>query len=165
MTGSEDPAAAARDRLRAGHADREQVIEALKDAFVQGRLTRDELDVRAGRALAARTRAELAALTADLPGDPAPAPVRRRPLARAAAGSGLCLIIAAAAVRVAFLLNPDGPGPHHSGGPLCLTVAYLAVLTALGIFIHGVGTAVEQRQSRRQLPPRPGGRPGRPGFP
>jgi hypothetical protein len=41
MTGPEDPAAAGRDRLRAGHADREQVIEALKNAFVQGRLTRD----------------------------------------------------------------------------------------------------------------------------
>ena len=68
MTGPEDPAAAGGDRLRAAHADREQVIEALKDAFVQGRLTRDELDVRAGRALAARTRAELAALTADIPG-------------------------------------------------------------------------------------------------
>jgi hypothetical protein len=27
---------AGRDRLRAGHADREQVIEALKDAYVQG---------------------------------------------------------------------------------------------------------------------------------
>ena len=116
MTGPEDPAAAGRDRLRAGHADREQVIEALKDAFVQGRLTRDELDVRAGRALAARTRAELAALTADIPGDPAaggparppaPAPVRRQPLAWAAAGSGICLVIAAAAVRIAFLVDPD----------------------------------------------------------
>jgi hypothetical protein len=161
MTGPEDPAAAGRDRLRAGHADREQVIEALKDAFVQGRLTRDELDVRAGRALAARTHAELAALTADIPGGPAaagparrptPAPVRRRPLARAAAGSGICLVIAAAAVRVAFLVDPDppGPNPHQSWAPLCLTVAFLAVLTALGIFIHGVGTAVEQRQSRRR---------------
>jgi Domain of unknown function (DUF1707) len=159
MTGLEDPAAAARDRLRAGHADREQVIETLKDAFVQGRLTRDELDVRAGRALAARTRAELAALTADIPGDPAaagparpptPAPVRR-PLASAAAGSGICLVIAAAAVRVAFLADSDGPGPnpYQSWAPLCLTLAYLAVLTALGIFIHGVGTAVEQRRSRR----------------
>jgi len=174
MTGPEDPAAAGRDRLRAGHADREQAIEALKDAFVQGRLTRDELDVRAGRALAARTRAELAALTADIPAfpaaggparPPAPAPVRPRPLARAAAGSGICLVIAVAAVRVAFLLDPDGPGPHHSGAPLCLTVAFLAVLTALGIVIHGVGTAVEQRQSRRQLPPRPGRRPGCPGLP
>ena len=159
MTGPEDPAAAARDRLRAGHADREQVIETLKDAFVQGRLTRDELDVRAGRALAARTRADLAALTADIPGSPAaagparpptPAPVRR-PLALAAARSGICLVIAAAAVRVAFLADSDGPGPnpYQSWAPLCLTLAYLAVLTALGIFIHGVGAAVEQRRSRR----------------
>jgi hypothetical protein len=46
---------AGRDRLRAGHADREQVIGMLKDAFVHGRLARDELDVRAGRALSART--------------------------------------------------------------------------------------------------------------
>jgi hypothetical protein len=78
----------------------------------------------------------------------------RRPLARAAAGSGSCLVIAAAAVRVAFLVDSDGlgPNPHQSWAPWCLTVAYLAVLTALGIFIHGVGNAVEQRQSRRQLP-------------
>ncbi len=43
MTGPEDPAAAGRGRIRVGHADREQVIEALRNAFVQGRLTRDEL--------------------------------------------------------------------------------------------------------------------------
>ena len=79
-----------------------------------------------------------------------PAPVRR-PLAWAAAGSGTCLVIAAAAVRVAFLADSDGPGPnpYQSWAPLCLTLAYLAVLTALGIFINGVGTAVEQRRSRR----------------
>ena len=53
MAGPEDPAAANRDQLRAGHADREQVIEALKDAFVHGRLTRDEFDTRAGWALTA----------------------------------------------------------------------------------------------------------------
>ena len=41
-----------------GHADREQVIEMLKNAFVHGRLTRDELDARAGRAITARTYAE-----------------------------------------------------------------------------------------------------------
>ena len=33
MTGPQDPAAAGAGRLRAGHADREQVIETLKDAF------------------------------------------------------------------------------------------------------------------------------------
>jgi len=39
----------------------------LKAAFVQGRLDRDEFDLRAGQALAARTYADLAALTADIP--------------------------------------------------------------------------------------------------
>jgi hypothetical protein len=56
-----------RGHFRASHADREQVIAALRAAFIQGRLTRDEFDQRVGRALAARTYAELAALTADLP--------------------------------------------------------------------------------------------------
>ena len=79
MTGPQDQAAPSRDRLRPGHGDREQVIETLKTAFVDGRLTRDELDVRAGRALAARTYADLAALTADIlpapakPAEPPPA--------------------------------------------------------------------------------------------
>ena len=40
-----------RGRMRASHADREQVIEVLKDAFAHARLTRDELDARAGQAL------------------------------------------------------------------------------------------------------------------
>jgi hypothetical protein len=59
--------ATARDRLRSSDADREQVIDALKAAFVQGRLTKDELDVRAGQALASRTCAELTAIAADIP--------------------------------------------------------------------------------------------------
>jgi Domain of unknown function (DUF1707) len=67
ITGPQDPAAAGGDRIRAGHADREQVIEALKDAFVHGRLTKDELDLRVSQALASRTYTELAALTADIP--------------------------------------------------------------------------------------------------
>ena len=59
-------------RLRATDADREQVIDVLKAAFVQGRLTKDELDARADRALAAQTCADLAALTADLRRYPRP---------------------------------------------------------------------------------------------
>jgi len=62
------PAALGRGHLRACHADREQVIGVLKTAFVQGRLGKDELNARVGQALAARTYADLAALTADLPG-------------------------------------------------------------------------------------------------
>ena len=53
--------------VRASHADREQVIDVLKAAFVQGRLAKDELDLRLGRVLASRTYADLSALTADLP--------------------------------------------------------------------------------------------------
>ena len=60
-------AAGGRGRLRASHADREQAIEAIKDAFAQGRLTGDELDSRVGQALASQTHAELTALTDDLP--------------------------------------------------------------------------------------------------
>jgi hypothetical protein len=167
MTGPQDPAAAGGDRLRAGHADREQVIETLKTAFVHGRLTRDELGVRAGRALAARTGAELAALTADLPADPVgvgpgqpSAPVRRQPLSRAAAGSISCLTIASAAFWVAAHLdNPFGASPYKSWIPLCLVAAFAALVTALFIFGYGVGAAVEQRRSRKQLRPRvrPGG--------
>jgi hypothetical protein len=53
--------------LRASHAGREQVIGVLKAAFVQGRLGKDEFDLRVGQAFASRTYAELAAVTADLP--------------------------------------------------------------------------------------------------
>ena len=68
----DEPAAGAgvRGQLRASHADREQVIGTLKAAFVQGRLVKDEFDLRVGQALAPRTHAELAALTADLPAGP-----------------------------------------------------------------------------------------------
>ncbi len=69
-----------------------------------GRLTRDELDVRAGRALAARTSAELAVLTADIPAVARAArpsvPARRWPLARAVAGSGSCLFLTFAALWI-----------------------------------------------------------------
>jgi len=51
--------------------DREQVIEALKAAYVQGRLGKDEFDQRVGQALAAY--AELDELTADIPAAPSAA--------------------------------------------------------------------------------------------
>ena len=158
--------AASRGSMRASHADREQVIEALKDAFVLGRLTKDELDARAGQALAARTRAELAVLTADIP--PARAAskptrprvsARRRPLARVAVRSGSCLALAAAAVWASFILDPGGPGTDRTWAGVMLLVAQYAVIAALCILWSGVGTSIQQRRSRRQLSPRP--EPGR----
>jgi len=173
MTGPHDPAAAGRGRLRVGHSDREQAIDTLKTAFVHGQLTKDEFDTRAGQALAARTYADLAALTADLPPRPPatrparpPAPARRRPLARAAAKSGACLIIAAAAMWVfALLVADDGhyrgiPGANPSyeaWAPLALLLAFAAVCTAIVIAGGAVVTSLEQRRTRRQQPPRPGG--------
>jgi hypothetical protein len=71
---------AGRGRLRASHADREQAIDTLKDAFVQGRLTKDEFDSRVGDVLASRTYADLAALTADLPAGSPPARRPRQPI-------------------------------------------------------------------------------------
>ena len=73
-----------RGRLLASHADREQVIDRLKAAFVQGLLTKDEFDLRIGQTLWSRTYAELAAVTADIPSGeigaklPPGAPKRRR---------------------------------------------------------------------------------------
>jgi hypothetical protein len=165
MAGPQDPAAASRDQLRVGHADREQVIEALKAAFVHGRLTKAELDTRAGQALAARTYADLATLTADIPGEPAaarsarpPAPARRRPLVRAAAWSGGCLVIAFAAMQIAERADP-GNTPGTLPGSLAFPsflLANAAVFAAVLIVIYGAVIAVGQRRSRRQLPPRPG---------
>jgi len=81
-------AAAGRGHLRASQADREQVIDALKAAFVQGRLTKDEFDARIGQTFASRTYAELATVTADIPaglaGAQPPRKPPRRPLNNAA---------------------------------------------------------------------------------
>jgi Domain of unknown function (DUF1707) len=65
--GDETPGARDRSRLRASHADREQVIDVVKAAFVQGRLAKDEFDQRIGRVFASRTYADLAYVTADIP--------------------------------------------------------------------------------------------------
>jgi Domain of unknown function (DUF1707) len=68
------------DALRISDADRDRAIAELSEHFQAGRLTADELDDRTGRALQARTAADLAALFTDLPRQhpapaaPAPAP-------------------------------------------------------------------------------------------
>jgi hypothetical protein len=56
--------------LRASDADRERTVDILRVAAGDGRLTAAELDERVEVALTARTAAELAALTADLPATP-----------------------------------------------------------------------------------------------
>ncbi|WP_433500531.1 DUF1707 SHOCT-like domain-containing protein [Sphaerimonospora sp. CA-214678] len=66
--------------MRASDAEREAVVEKLREASVEGRLTLAELTERTEAAYLARTHAELAQLTADLPGGaPAPGPGFTRP--------------------------------------------------------------------------------------
>jgi uncharacterized membrane protein len=72
--------------LRASTADRERAIDVLKAGFVEGRLDKDEYDARVSAAYAARTYADLAVVTGDLPGGQVMAPVpvpRWRPMAPA----------------------------------------------------------------------------------
>jgi hypothetical protein len=53
--------------IRASDSEREQTVALLQRSLADGRLTRAELEERAGAAYAARTRAQLRDLTADLP--------------------------------------------------------------------------------------------------
>jgi Domain of unknown function (DUF1707) len=53
--------------VRASHADRDRVVDALRVAAGDGRLSAEELETRLESALSARTLGELAELTADLP--------------------------------------------------------------------------------------------------
>jgi Domain of unknown function (DUF1707) len=161
-------AAGGRGRLRASRTDRERVIELLKVAFVQDRLTQDELDTRIGLALASRTYADLADLTADIPAGPAaaepaaePAGTPARTLARAARRSGICMLVALALFGVIALTNAE----NLVG--LAVLCGIAAAIAASGFLGYGVVDAWQQRRSRGQLPPRrrdgrglEGGRPG-----
>jgi hypothetical protein len=148
--------AAARGRLRASHADRERVIDVLKAAFVQGRLSKDELDARAGQAFAARTYGELAALTADLPAGlvvarPPRQPARARtrpPVGKVAAGAAL-IVPPPAMVAVTFLTGSD-----FLVGPTALVVVgfFMAWMIAGAQMLANWH---DNRSRRGQLRPRP----------
>jgi hypothetical protein len=153
MTGG----AAGRGRMRASHADREQVIEVLKDAFAQGRLTREELDTRAGQAFASRTYAELAALTADIPArltrarppEPARQTVNKKAVA-ALTGATLALVGTQAAVRA----MPDAtPWPVALPVIVVTLVLYVAVPTGWLWLFHEWLDKRAARQSAQGLPP------------
>jgi hypothetical protein len=71
----EPPGPGSSPDLRASDADRDRVIDVLRAATADGRLTADEFSERMEAALASRTFRELAPLTADL----AAAPTRQAP--------------------------------------------------------------------------------------
>jgi|SRR6476661_9136720 hypothetical protein len=56
--------------MLASTADRDRSVRVVKESFVEGRLTAEELDQRLGKVLVSRYFEELMALTADLPVGP-----------------------------------------------------------------------------------------------
>jgi hypothetical protein len=56
--------------IRASDQERESVVDVLRDAYTDGRLTLDEFEERTSAAYSAKTWADLGGLTADLPAGP-----------------------------------------------------------------------------------------------
>jgi len=99
--------------------EREQVIAALKTAYVQGKLTKEEFDLRVSYALA--MYAELDALTADIPAPPAvtapaaaePAVTAHAELAREAANKKMIRQGTGAIAGLTFVLVTVGVMPYN----------------------------------------------------
>ena len=56
--------------MLAAATDRERTMDVLKAAFGEGRITKEEFELRASRTMSARTYAQLGAVVADLPSGP-----------------------------------------------------------------------------------------------
>jgi hypothetical protein len=146
-------AAGRRGRLRAGDADREQVIDALKTAFAQGRLAKDEFDVRVGQTFSSRTYADLAAVLADIPARPAEAPPPQprstrppaRPSTKKVAISCACAVLAAELVLFVLIITV----------PLFLTLDLAVLANLVGMPLAGglVLDTWRENRGRGQLPP------------
>jgi len=134
------------------------VIDTLKTAFADGRLDKDELDDRVGQTLAARTYAELATVTADIPAGPAQAalphraarpPVNKEAVKWSLAAAG-AMIPPAMFVTAAF----------GALTPLAFLAMPLLFIEMIVVIIFVIVTLANQRKdrsraSRGQLPPRP----------
>jgi hypothetical protein len=79
---ADDVSGAGASAMRISDADRERVCARLREAFAEGRVTTEEFHERTAAALAAKTEADLAPLTSDLPVPVPPAPVVRSPRQR-----------------------------------------------------------------------------------
>jgi len=155
MAGPGEETAAAEGRshgdLRAGHADRDRVIGTLKAAYVQGRLTEDELDARVEQVYASRTYAELAEVTADIPAELTRARPPRDPwrATKVAWGAVYAVILPGLMTLVAL---PGGPAPLTVSKVVTYSAVVYAIFWVLGVFVL-VASRVGKRSSG-QLPPR-----------
>ena len=126
--GPEDGTAGARRQLRTSRADREQAVDVLKAAFVQGRLSKDEFDLRVGQVFASRTYGDLGALTADLPDSVTsaqPSPERAREPGRALS------------FKTAVRVGAVGAGPSMASAAVVL-IQSSAVPAVAGVLLVGL---------------------------
>lgn len=155
--------------LLASRADRERVVDILKAAFTQGRLTQDELEARVAQVLGSRTYGELAVVTADIPAGPGGPGAAWRPDSPDRTRANLIPVLwavggfaAVPVLLIALSLPGNNEGLAETGLFLFLVDFVVAVLAGLA----AIGAAVDKRmKSRRpgsQLPPRPGPRGGPP---
>jgi hypothetical protein len=143
--------AAGRGHLRASYADREQMIDVLKAAFVQGRLTKDEFDARIGQTLGARTYAELAAVTVGIPaGRPVAEPLRRPPRRRMsnAARWGASGFITPAIVAAAFAFGSLPGGEALGAAAFVIAFLYFVFWLSAGVDMLWQWCSVAQPSAR-----------------
>jgi hypothetical protein len=131
-------------RLRASDTDREQVIDVLKTAFVQGRVSKEELDLRVGLALRSQTHGDLDAVTAGIPPGLAaaqprrvPVPIPNRAPARSEAGRRDRAVVAMASFAmlawvVALFAGPDAALPFVIGTGSALASLFLLAAQMVG---------------------------------
>jgi hypothetical protein len=123
------------------HADREHVIETLKAAFVQGRLTKDEFDARTGQVFASRTYAELATLTADIPAGlaaappPEPAVVQPPPVVAESKTAARMIATATAIPAALWALVAFAPNRYAGNGSLSLLLALSSIVIWLIVLL------------------------------
>jgi len=123
--------------LRASDADREQAVDVLKAAFMQDRLAKAEFEAHVGRALASRTYAELAAVTAGIAAPlstvqppHAPSPVREQRTRRKISQAGLAKSLGVSRQTLILIEN----GRYLPSLPLAFTIARFFGLTVDDMF-------------------------------
>jgi hypothetical protein len=146
--------AAAGGYLRVSHVDREHVIDVLKAAFVQGMLTKAELDARVGQAFASRTHRDLAAITADLPAGLTGTPPPRKPApAQGTPPVSKPLLWTAVAIMLAGIVSVVAAVPAQNF--LLLPMGVLAILIAAPVAGTLMLDSWRENRTGGQLPPRP----------
>jgi hypothetical protein len=140
------------------------VIGTLKAAFVQGMLDKDEFDQRVGQAFAARTHADLATVTGDLPAGLAaaqPPPPARAPGEARVLRPGRTIAVATALYAGVWPLTFLWPWPLNSEGdpPAAIIALFFAAAFSYPlVLLIAVGFAIagwREKRSGGQRPRRP----------